>query len=753
MNPPNPPRKSQPTPSPASPPAPPEAPTPAPPPTPPEVLIEYRSPVGAQDIRNTIVIKELGVFLITNLDGNVPAGNIDGLGLYYSDTRFLSTYQLNLEGITPVYLLSTGEQRFSQVQELTNPDLVSASGAQVPRQVVRIQRQRVIGPDLWEEISLTNYHVTPLTLELTFDFDADFKDMFEVRGLVVGRSGTFFPPEWHDHTLTFRYRGVDGEERRTEITFDPPPTTRSERRAAYQLTLPAREAGPKLRVCVRIFPGPKSRASDPAVSGLIAARTKTYDAWYKKQVAISTENIAFAEAVRRARFDLRLLTSQHDQQTYPSAGVPWYVALFGRDSLITALEFGWFPEIAASVLRLLAKYQGATVDNWRDEQPGRILHEFRSGQLTRAKLVPYSPYYGTVDATLLFIIALDRYYRTSGDLGLVMELQNALEKALDWMEKYGDLDGDGFIEYQTHSPNGLQNQGWKDSWDAIVNADGSLVEPPTALVEVQGYAYAARLAAARLYRALGNGKQAAQNDYLAEWLRDHFDHAFWMPDKGCYCLALDKKKRQAQVISSNAGQVLWSGIALPERARQVAQRLMQPDMFSGWGIRTLSADEVRFNPMGYHLGTVWPHDNALIARGFKRYGEDEKLDRLSNGLIDVVRTMPDLRLPELICGHDRAADETPVRYPIACSPQAWAAGALESLVQTFLGIQISAPEKTLSVAQPRLPAWLDQLGVSNVPVGKGAVDLSFRRVGDHTFTEIVDVRGDVRVQFTEEWQG
>ncbi|MGH2458452.1 MAG: amylo-alpha-1,6-glucosidase, partial [Chloroflexota bacterium] len=639
----------------------------------PQAVIEYKSPIGAQDIRDTFVIKELDLFLITNLDGNVPQGNVNGLGLYYHDTRYLSAYELVLEGITPIYLLSTGRERFSLLQELTNPDLITTSGVHVPRQVIRIQRQRVIGPHLWEEITLANFYSMPLQLQISLSFGADFVDMFDVRGLVNRGRGALSPPRWlADDTLLFEYQGIDGIARSTRITFDPAPAEHSGQKAEYRVALPARGIGPKIHICASITPGPPGSAPATDVPALVKARSDKYEQWLQCQVGVTSDNPAWDATVDRARFDLRLLSSRLGNEPYPAAGVPWYAALFGRDTLITALQLGWFPSMAAEVLRVLAGKQGTVVDDWKDEQPGKVLHELRRGELARAKVIPYSPYFGTVDATILFVVLLERYYQVTGDVALLKELAGSLDRALEWMEKYGDLDGDGFIEYETKSPAGLRNQGWKDSWDAIVNADGSLVEPPVALVEVQGYAYAARRAAATIYRALHRPEDAAKYDYQADWLRDHFDAAFWMDDLHCYCLALDKNKHQAKVISSNAGQVLWTGIASPPHAQEVVKRMMAPDMFTGWGVRTLATGEARYNPMGYHVGTVWPHDNSLIALGFKRYGHDAEVLAIVSGLYDVALRMPDGRLPELFCGYQRLGDEDPVRYPVACSPQAWA---------------------------------------------------------------------------------
>jgi glycogen debranching enzyme len=715
------------------------------------LAIQYREPIGAQDIRNTIVIKEFGIFLITDPDGNVPRGNVNGLGLYYHDTRFLSAYELVLEGITPIYLLSSGRERFTQIQELTNPDLITETGQHIPRQVLRLQRRRLIGPDLWETLSIQNFHSEPLSFRLELGFGADFADMFAVRGLVNEHSGTVSPPVWGDDCLVYASEGIDGTRRTTRVTFDPAPAIRGNETAIYHITAPARGMADLLHVRIQVDPGPSGTEPTANLETLATERISHYDQWVAQQVVLKSDNADWDEALHRARFDLRVLQNRLDDLSYPAAGVPWYVALFGRDSLITALQFGWFPRLAEHVLRLHARHQGTKVDDWRDEQPGKILHELRQGPLAQAHAIPFTPYYGTVDATLWFIILLEEHYRVTGDVELLRELAPVLARALTWMEDYGDLDGDGFIEYQRRSPQGLINQGWKDSWDAIMYADGKLIEPPVALVEVQGYAYRARRAAAAIYRALGQDELAAKYDYQADWLQNHFEDKFWMAAEEGYCLALDGQKRQAKVISSNAGQALWSGIVSPARAKLVAARLMEPDMFTGWGIRTLSSKEVLYDPMGYHVGSVWPHDNALIAAGFKRYGEDEKFLAIVDAMFDLVQNLPDRRLRELICGFARLDGEDPVQYPVACSPQAWATGVLEYLLQLLLGLRPDAPNGVLRIIRPRLPSWLGAMQVTGIPVGSGAVDLTCRQSGNHTFTEIGNLRGPVQVLFSQNW--
>ena len=716
--------------------------------------VEYAVATGAQDIRETIVIKEGDLFLLTDLNGNVPRGNINGLGLYHKDTRFLSAYELVLEGIPPTYLLSTGEMRFAEVQELTNPDLRLPNGVVIPKETLTIHRERVITPLAVNEVlTVTNFNVTPMPIELVVFFDADFADMFQIRGfLQVSERGTLFPPTWNDGALVFRYLGIDGITRQTTIEFSPCPTVRAGGQATYDLNLDPRSSTTlRLRVSVATSEA-EPKGSLPDLVTLVERGTAEYERWLEEQPTMQTDNQVWDDLVRRALLDLHLLQSGTREQPFPAAGIPWFATLFGRDSLIVGLQHTWTPKHAAHILRLLANLQGKQVDPWRDEQPGKIMHELRRGELAHRNVIPFNPYYGTVDATPLFVILLAEYYRSTGDAALLRELEPNLRAAIAWMEDYGDMDGDGFLEYKSQSSSGLTNQGWKDSWDAIMYANGELIKPPVALVEVQGYVYAARVGASEIYRALGNVSEANRNLYVANWLRNAFNQAFWMKDHGYYCLALDGDKKQAKVISSNPGQALWSGIVPPDRAKLMVQRIMQPDMFTGWGIRTLASKEVRYNPMGYHVGTVWPHDNALIAMGFKRYGEEARLQTLISGFFEAVRHFPDLRVPELFCGYDRSQYHVPIRYPVACSPQAWAAGSTLLFLQAMLGLVPQAPKNEIWIVHPELPSWLRSVTLRKIPVGNSFVDLRYQRQGDHTFTEVLRIEGNVRVVFVETWE-
>lgn len=717
--------------------------------------VQYAVSTGAQDIRDTIVIKEEDLFLLTDLNGNVPRGNVNGLGLYYQDTRFLSSYEMVLEGIPPTYLLSTGEMRFAEVQELTNPDLRLPNGVLIPKESLTIHRERIITTNSVDEVlAIHNFNVTPVPLELVIFFDADFNDMFQIRGfLQVYERGTLHPPVWEEDCLLFRYDGIDGLTRETRVDFWPGPTAHQGGQVVYDLELKKHATETlRLKVTTSVSPQPVPKVTIPNIPTLMRNGNLNYQEWMDQQPGVTTDNAVWNDIVERARLDLHLLRSGTKEAPYPAAGIPWFATLFGRDSLTVGFQNLWDPNQAASLLRLLARSQGTKVDPWRDEQPGKIMHELRRGELAQCNIIPFNPYYGTVDATPLFIVLLAEYYLVSGDVNLLRELEPNLRAALDWMEYYGDLDHDGFLEYERQSGSGLTNQGWKDSWDAITYKNGDLVEPPIALVEVQAYAYAARIGARDIYRALGDDSEASRQEYLAHWLRDAFNRDFWMEDEGCYCLALDGKKNQATVISSNPGQTLWTGIVPPDRATRVAERLMRPDMFTGWGVRTLATGEVRYNPMGYHVGTVWPHDNAWFALGLKRYGEESKLRDLITGFFQSTRQFPDQRVPELFCGYDREQYRIPVRYPVACSPQAWASGAVLMFLRAMLGLVPKAPRNELWIVRPELPNWLTSVTLQRVPVGNGYISVRYQRQGQHTFTELLEIQGPLHVVFSQRWE-
>jgi glycogen debranching enzyme len=583
-------------------------------------------------------------------------------------------------------------------------------------------------------VEVRNDAAAPVELDLVLSYAAGFEHLFDVRGVPK-------PPiaesAWIDHMLVFRARGADGRLRNTALTFDPIPDVETPGEATYHLAI---EAGESRSVQVRIFLTdigdgdleviPPAQNAVPSVHGL----------------RVETSNPRFDAVLARSLEDLQMLVTRQEGQSFFAAGIPWFVALFGRDSLITGLQMlAYQPQIAAENLRLLARYQGARVDPWRDEEPGKIVHETRTGEKANLAQFPHARYYGSVDATPLFIILLGEYIRWTGDLGLWRELRGNVERAIQWLDA-SDHDGDGFVDYERKAEAGLFNQGWKDSRNSIRHRDGSLAEPPIALVELQGYVYRARLAAAEICRLEGETEVASRLDLQARGLRRRFHRAFWLPEHQFFAVALQRGGRPVESVSSNPGHALWSGLLDPWAAPAVARRLLSRRMFSGWGIRTLAADEVAYDPEDYQVGAVWPHDNSLIVHGLKRYGFDRDALRVFSGLFDAALTFPDLRLPELFAGYSREEFPQPVGYPNACSPQAWAAGSMPFMLQSILGLEPDALRGLLRVVRPRLPYWLRQVTLRGLRVGKGSIDLRFARVDGVVHVGILRVEGDLSVR-------
>jgi glycogen debranching enzyme len=723
-------------------------------------VVQLDAPPSARDIRDATLIKERDVFLLTDIEGNAPLGNTNGFGLYLRDTRFLSGYELGIAGLHPTVLLSSTRSRFMSAQVLTNPNLVLPDGRHVIEQTIQVRRYRVVrGEEISESLSFQNFNNFEIELEISIHLESDFADMFEVRGIVrTDKRGQMHGPEFDGRTLSFRYDGRDHLARATTVSFDPPPTSCptsvtdaiATAAATYAIKLPP-GGSQRISVTVRVSeeqpghaPPPPRRNADDSLAG--------YRQTLSDQCAIVTDNELFNAIMTQSRLDLRLLLGGTKEDPFVCAGIPWYATLFGRDGLLTAWQDLWLsPMLARNTLRILANLQGTRDDPERDEEPGKIMHELRRGELARLGSIPFNPYYGTIDATLLWIRVLADYYRATGDLEFVRSLRPNLDAALAWIDRWGDLDGDGFIEYRCRSKNGLVNQGWKDSWDGILHVDGSLPEPPIALVEVQAYLFAALRGAASILDAFGEQKRANALHARCGALRESFDRAFWMPDEEFYAVALDGAKQQVRSITSNVGHALLCGILSKERAGQVAHRLMAEDMFSGYGIRTLSMRERGYNPAGYHVGTIWPHDNALIALGLKRYGEDALVAELFGGHYEAAQHFPSMRMPELFCGFARTAFGVPVRYPVACSPQAWAAASWSAFLQAVLGIVPFASHRELRIAQPSLPPWLKWVEVRRLPVGAAQIDLRYERIGDHTAVDVSSMRGDVRVALVSSW--
>ena len=545
--------------------------------------------------------------------------------------------------------------------------------------------------------------------------------------------------------MVFSYRGLDGEQRLATLEFVPAPDRLAADHAAFEQRLePGGRASMFLTVICDRRPDPPPRPERFFV-GLRDAR-RALRATSSRAAALTTSSEIFNEIVGRSVADLAMLMTETTQGPYPYAGIPWFSTAFGRDGIITAMQLLWLdPTIARGVLSFLAARQATGFSAEADAEPGKILHETRHGEMARLGEIPFGLYYGSVDSTPLFVMLAGMYFERTGDLETIRTLWPNLEAALAWIDQHGDRDDDGLVEYRARSERGLSNQGWKDSEDSIFHADGRLAEGAIALAEVQGYVYAAKRAAAALALALGDQDRSADLDAQAERLRQQFEAAFWCPDLGTYALALDGDKRPCRVRTSNAGQVLFSGIAAPDRAAQVADLLLEPAFFSGWGIRTLAACEVRFNPMSYHNGSVWPHDNALIARGFARYGLRAPTLRVFSGLFDAAAYMDLRRLPELFCGFRRLQGAGPTSYPVACSPQAWASTTPFALLEACLGLEFDPTLQEIRFRQPRLPEFLNEVIIRKLTLGDSRFDVMLRRYGNEVSVNLLDRQGDGRV--------
>ena len=739
--------------------------------------------VRATDLTGVHVLKHDNLFMLADSHGDIQLDG-RGLGLYAGDTRVLSTFDLRLNGIRPVVLRAGPAASYRGTIQLTNPDFFDPpSGSEDDSEVILrrhslgIVRERVIGAGFGERISVQNYTTGPERARLTFRLDADYADIFELRGFVRAQRGERLPTEGDGGLIEFGYRGLDGATRRTFVRFSPALTlVDSDGRAPangpvtleLDTTLQATES-----VTVRVdvwaeVPPPvvevagegthlagedadgADETADVSVRSSVSAdeAEAVHRAWRSSSASIETSDVLAQRAMGRASADLRLLLNSGPGQgeRYVGAGVPWFSCLFGRDSLINSIQLlSVRPQVARSTLSILARLQATDIDEWRDAQPGKILHELREGELARDGEIPHTPYYGTVDATPLWLMLLDEYERWTGDSELVERLWPNAMAALGWMDQYGDLDGDGLIEYERQSRHGLVNQGWKDSGDAIRNRDGTLVDGPIALVEVQGYAFAARKGLARLARLRGDDTLADAQESAAERLRVRFEETFWLDEAGIYAMALDGDKRPVDSVASNAGHALWTGICSTERADSTARVLTGPGMWTGWGIRTLSSETVGYNPIGYHLGTIWPHDNGICAAGFARYGLIDEARLVAGTLFEATMHFREGRLPELFCGFERNLSPLPVPYPVACSPQAWAAGSLFHLVSATLGMQPNAREQRLELFRPSLPASLPELRMRNLRVGDSLVDLEFAGQEGSISVEVLHRTGDLDV--------
>ncbi len=675
----------------------------------------------------TRVLKHADTFAIFDHYGDIQPIGLGEQGVFHEGTRFLSRLELRVNGRRPLLLNSSVKDDNSLLRaDLTTPDLYEDGRLLVAKTTVHLFRAKILWEAVqYEHLRVVNYGTYPVAIDLDLLLESDYADIFEVRGSRRAQKGEHLPAEPIADGLLLGYRGLDGILRRTRINVTPGATV-VDSRIGYRV-----ELAPHQQREIFVTIGCVVGDTEPPVHTYesVLRRSATTAAERRADRGeVTTSNEQFNVWLSRSAADMAMLTTHTRHGPYPYAGVPWFSTPFGRDGLIAALEYLWLsPQLAAGVLRFLAAHQAATSDDAQDAEPGKILHETRRGEMAALGEVPFGCYYGTVDATPLFVILAEAYYRRTGDQRLIEAIWPNIERALRWIDEFADPDGDGFVEYARHSRNGLVQQGWKDSDDSVFHADGTLAAAPIALCEVQGYVYGAKLAAARLLALLGDTDQAIKRENEAKDLRERFDAAFWCADIGGYALALDGRKRPCRVRTSNAGQALWSGIAKPERAAVLAETLLAADSFSGWGIRTLAKGDPRFNPMAYHNGSIWPHDNALIAKGLADYGHKTAALRVLSGLFDASVHFDLARLPELFCGFDRLPGQGPTLYPVACSPQAWASGAVFYLLQAVLGLEFSPEAPQVTFHHPQLPEEIAHLTIRNLQVVGGVLDIEVRR--------------------------
>jgi glycogen debranching enzyme len=689
-------------------------------------------------------LKHNDTFIVLDTFGDMAAAAGATDGLFHRDTRFLSRLQLLVNDAQPLLLGSNlRDDNAALVVDLTNPDVFVDQRVVLEKDTLHVLRTVFLWRDTaYQRLGVRNYGDRTIDVRLSILFANDFADLFEVRGTHRERRGTATAQLRGNDQVLLNYHGLDDKLRRTTLTFDPPPAKLATNAAIYNIRLAPGEARP-----IFLAAGcnqPESRPV-PFLRALIKARREPREGT-SGRTSVETSNELFNEMLCRSAADLEMLMTDTSQGRYPYAGIPWFSTTFGRDGLITALQMLWWsPDVARGVLRRLAAYQAKTTDPLADAEPGKILHEMRGGEMAALREVPFGLYYGSVDSTPLFVLLAGLYLERTGDVETVAALWPAIQAALGWIAGPGDPDGDGFVEYLRASEHSLANQGWKDSHDAVFHADGRLAEGAIALAEVQGYVYAAKRLAARCARRIGHGGDADKLDAEAERLAEQFEAAFWCPQIETYAIALDGAKKPCAVRTSNAGQVLLTGIADPARAALVAKGLLRSDFFSGWGIRTVARGEPRYNPMSYHNGSIWPHDNALIALGLARYGLKQPIETLFEGMFHAGTYMDHRRLPELFCGFQRQHGHGPTLYPVACSPQAWAAATPFALLQACLGLEFDPFTSEIRLSNPRLPSFLDEVTLHNLQLGSSHVDLRVRRHNETVSLDTPRISGGIQV--------
>ncbi len=690
-------------------------------------------------------LKHDDTFIVLDGHGDIGASAGGPDGLFNTDTRYLARLELTIEQVQPLLLGSSLRDDNSALTiDLTNPDIYHEGRLVLPKDMLHIVRTIFLWHGTaYQRIGVQNHGDRRASVDLKLTFDNDFADVFEVRGSVRARRGTGSARLAGPCEVELDYRGLDNVARATALNFDPRPSRLSVDTATYHLDLAPQES---TSLFVAVTCNAKSGERPGRFFRSLLAHRREMRRCTNGAASIETSNDILNEVLCQAAADLNILMTDTPEGRYPYAGIPWYSTTFGRDGLITAMQMLWVdPRIARGVLRRLAVHQARKTDPLADADPGKILHEMRGGEMAALREVPFACYYGSVDSTPLFVLLAGLYVERTGDIETLRELWPAIELALGWIDGPGDRDRDGFVEYQRASEQGLANQGWKDSYDAVFHADGRLAEGDIALAEVQGYVFAGKRLAGRCARRLGKSEMADRLEAEAARLAERFEDAFWCEELNTYALALDGNKQPCRVRTSNAGQLLFSGMVREERARKVAAELLRPHYFSGWGIRTVAYGEARYNPMSYHDGSVWPHDNALIALGLARYGLKHAVEQVFRGLFEAAAYMDLRRLPELFCGFRREKHRGPTLYPVACAPQAWASATPFTLLEAALGLEFDAHRGEIRLRNPRLPAFLDWVVLRDLRLGSSTIDLRIRRHGEDVAIEVLRRRGQIQV--------
>jgi glycogen debranching enzyme len=714
-----------------------------------EKLIGYSSINSHQQspVEHSMVLKHNRYFFISSPHGDIDPPGHCSLGLYLDDTRVLSHYKLEFCGGPPSLLSTQIMRSFTGQVDMAIKDSEFGGDTWDPKNSFHIRREILIDDRLTERLTLTNYLSKAVDYWFELQFGCDFADIFEVRGWKREKRGEYYVPQVEDGRMTAAYRGLDGKLQECTIQFSEPFPIFDSKRARWELHMEA-NGNFQTEWKVSATPHPSRSGSRLSFEEKSERVNTAYEKWICSCTRWSTRITGFQDLITRAVDDIRALHIEAEGSSVISAGIPWYSTFFGRDSIITSLQtLSLNPAVARDTLHYLARHQGKKEDSFTEEQPGKIMHELRRGEMARNREIPHLPYYGTIDATPLWLILLHETWRWTGDDDLVRKLLPHAERALEWIERYGDIDDDGLYEYRSGGQGGLANQGWKDSGDGVPFPDASLPRAPIALVEVQGYVYDAKIRMAELYDMVNQPLRAEELRDQAANLRNVIISSFWMENEGIFALALDGENKQVPAISSNAAHLLWSGVPDAKQARRMGEVLLGPAMNSGWGIRTLSSQHRAFNPMSYHNGSIWPHDNAIAIMGLARYGMARAALPIVGGLYDAAVHDEFQRLPELFCGMPRARGKHPILYPVSCSPQAWASGAFFMILQAMLGIQPEAHLCKLHIRNPVLPDFLDELTIENLCVGNSMISLQFSRYRERTLANLLTVSGaPIKVQ-------